>query len=288
MGANKLNIIGVAYGKAAGDPGCEEGPLVLAASSHWQQVRCPNRWLTTYSDASPLRGLDAMPVVCQLNEQLAERVHGLCQQQHRFLTLGGDQTCSLGTWSGASASQQSLGLIWLDAHLDAHTPQTTQSGNIHGMPLAALLGHGDAAMTDLYRSGAKLAPENVVVIGARSFEAAEVALLERLGVRIVYMPEICDKGIQAVLQEAISSVTQATTGFGLSLDLDALDPRQVTAVGTPEPEGIDAQALLHALTVLHDDPRLIGAEIVEFNPQRDLQQTTEKLIIDIVNAVFAG
>lgn len=287
MDNSTLKFLGVAYGNGAGDPGCADGPVVLAESIFLNELARPVTWVATHRIESRARGLDAMSAICQLNLQVATDVAQIVLDGHHFVTVGGDQTCSLGTWSGASAAvDHQLGLIWVDAHMDAHTPLTTPSGNIHGMPLAALLGYGDASMTELYETSTKLKPENVVLIGIRSYEPEEAELLKRIGLRVYYMPEIHDKGIATVMQEACDTVTKNTSAYGICIDMDGIDPSDAPGVGTPEPDGIAGTALCEALLRLANDDKLIGAEIVEFNPHKDQQQKTEQLIIKLINALF--
>jgi hypothetical protein len=154
-----------------------------------------------------------------------------------------------GTWSGAAAALRprgALGLLWIDAHMDAHRPHTSPSGNLHGMPLACLLGHGEPALATLAGAPA-LAPAHVCLVGVRSYEAEEAQLLEQLGVRVFLMDEVRRRGLPAVLREAHAVVTRGTAGFGVTLDVDAVDPQEAPGVGTPAPGGLRAGSLLAEL-----------------------------------------
>jgi len=289
MKREMLNIIGVAYGNGADDPGCEEGPIVLSHSSMLTDIELPYTWLATHTSESTSRKLDAMPVIRELNQKVAKEIFQISQQGQHFVMIGGDQSCSLGTWSGAAtAVNNDLGLIWIDAHMDAHTAETTPSGNIHGMPLAALMGFGDPSLTGILTEKNKLKPENVVLIGIRSHEPEEAKLLDRLGLRIFYMPEINEKGIEQVMTQAKEIVTKNTESYGVSIDLDGIDPLDAPGVGTPEPNGINGNDLCQAFAKIAGDDRFIGAEIVEFNPHKDQSQKTEKLIINLINAIFSS
>ncbi|MGI4861135.1 MAG: arginase [Janthinobacterium lividum] len=215
---------------------------------------------------------DKMAAVSAFMPRLADAVGGVVANGSFPLVLGGDHSCAIGTWSGIADAWRAagrIGLIWIDAHLDSHTPQTSPSQAPHGMPLAALLGHGLPALTDLFDWRAKLLPEHVVVIGARSYEAGEAALLERIGVRVMTIDEVARRGLDACVAEAIRIASRGTCGYGVSFDLDAIDPLDVAAVGSPAERGIGAQTAVAALRGFAGDPRLLGFELVEYNPERD-------------------
>lgn len=287
--AKMINIIGSASGIGAGNPDCAQGPLEMMRSSYLSELKLPLHWHAIHYPAAFIQGLPAIPVICQLCLSIAQDVQQLVSQGERFLTLGGDQSCSLGTWRGAAdaiKTEGDLGLIWIDAHMDAHTPETTPSGNVHGMPLAALMGYGDARMTSLLATDCYLKPENICLLGIRSYEQGEAELLQNLGVRIFFMDEINDIGIAAALKQAHAHVTKSTAKFGISVDLDGFDPKDAPAVGTPEPGGINASETLPILAHCCADARFIGAEIVEFNPLQDVDQKTEQLVAKLIQSLF--
>jgi arginase len=212
--------------------------------------------------------------------ELANECWSVIKRGARLAVIGGDHSCAMGTWSGvyrALNNYGEVGLIWVDAHMDAHTPETSHSGALHGMPLAALLGYGDPQFTDIGTPGRKLLPENVCLVGVRSYEPEEAALLHELGVKVFYMDEIQQRGLNAVMQDARTIVTQNTVGFGITIDLDALDPADAPGVGSPVPGGLRGSQLIEALEPLKDSMQLLGVEIVEFNPRRDTNQQTAKL-----------
>ena len=153
------------------------------------------------------------------------------------------------------------------------------------MPLACLLGEGDPTLTSLLNEGPKIRAENVCLIGARSYESAEIALLNRLNVRIYFMEDVKARGFENILQEAVKQVSQRTAGYGISLDLDSVDPREAPGVDVPEPDGIHAADLLKGLAQIAADPKLIATEIVEFDPSRDKNHQTEKLVVDLLKTL---
>jgi arginase len=182
--------------------------------------------------------------------------------------------------------------VWIDAHMDSHTPATSPSGMPHGMPLAALLGHGASRkltedVAAILTEG-QLAPRHICLVGVRSHEPEEAELLERLGVRIVRMEEVEARGIDAVLAEAVDIARADTAGYGITLDLDAVDPRDAPGVGTPVQGGIPAAALAGALKRCAGDPSLVALEIVEYNPHRDIGRRTAQVIEDLIAAVLGA
>lgn len=235
------------------------------------------------------QGLDAMPALAQINLDLAKQAFIAAEKNQKFITLGGDHSCAIGTWSGAAAaihSRGDLGLIWFDAHMDSHTPATSPSNNIHGMPLACLLGHGDPALTHILNDHPKIKPENLCLIGIRSFESEEKKLLDTLQVRIFYMDEILERGLDIIIQEALEIVTRHTRGFGISFDLDVMDPLAAPGVGSPADNGLQPESLLQAIKPLENHPLLIGLEIAEYNPSLDRDENTLKFALELINTIF--
>jgi len=281
-------IIGAASGAGAPDPACAEGPDALR---HYRVFHdTPLQHVAWDAILRVPRAQQDTPLhaVAALNTRLAAEVETTLKAGHFPLVVGGDHSCAIGTWSGvhhAFAGKGPIGLIWIDAHMDSHTFATTPSGQIHGMPLACLLGHGEAALTGIDGPEAKLRPEHVCLIGVRSCEAGEAALLHRLGVRVFGMDEIRRRGLAEVFDEALAIVRQGTAGFGVSVDLDALDPEEEPGVGSPVPGGLHRDELAAALSRLRSDPAFVAMEIAEYNPRRDRQHTTADAAGKLVNAI---
>lgn len=217
-----------------------------------------------------------------LSHQHAKQVMKVVKEGAPFTVIGGDHTAAIGTWQGLSQIISPLGLIWIDAHMDSHTPQTTETGRLHGMPLACLLGEGDDRLTQLFSKKPTLKPEHVCLLGVRSFESGEAKLLHRLGVRIFYMDEIKRKGLMACLPEVLEIVGRGTQGFGISLDLDAIDPKEAPGVDVAEAGGISVVALMTFLREVILHPLWYGSEIVELNPQKDQHNKTQKIVKSIL------
>lgn len=204
--------------------------------------------------------------------------------------LSGDHSSAIGTWQGICrrtrrniAKGVPPGLVWIDAHMDAHTPQTTPSGAVHGMPLAVLLGEGDPGLVD---RAAQLDPSRVVLVGVRSFETAEAQRLGRLGVRVQTMTDIRRDGLVAVLASAIRQASAGGGAWGLSLDLDALDPADAPAVNTPAPGGIKADELIGAFKHIDWPEALAGLELTEYNPARDTDGRTGQVALALLRCLL--
>lgn len=203
------------------------------------------------------------------------------------LILGGDHAIAAGTWRGIGRRAGGApGLIWIDAHLDSHTAESTHSGNIHGMPLAALLGEGDRSLVGI--PGPRLDPARVCVIGARAWETEEHERLTRLGVRIFDMNEVRERGLPAVFCDALTIVRSngSQPGFGLSLDVDALDPLAVPAVTCPAAEGIDPRALADVLLTLRTCGDFIAMEITEYRPDLDTDRRSADWVAELACAAL--
>ena len=280
-----LHLIGYASGLAGVDVRCGEGPVTIQAALNnnyeWNAILKP----------SQDKAISLLQTVSQLCEALAIQVSQALRQKQRVVVLGGDHSSAIGTWSGVYDvlhSQGEVGLIWVDAHMDSHTPETTHSGRLHGMPLASLLGYGHDALTNILHATPKLKPENVCLLGVRSFEAGEAAFLEQLNVKVYFMEEIKQRGFATVWEEAKAHVNRHTVGYGISLDLDGIDPGDAPGVGVPEPDGILATDIYQVFSSTASDPRLLLTEIVEFDPSRDYDHLTEKLIVSFIEQIAKG
>jgi arginase len=287
----KLSLIGCQSGVAGRDVLCGEGPKVIQASPFLADLihqGLPVKWdaMVVPDNTYPTK-TEAVAALCT---DLAKVVSLVVKQHQRFCVIAGDHSSAIGTWSGvydAMHQQGDLGLIWIDAHMDAHTPETSPSHNIHGMPLACLLGHGYPALISILQNSPKLKPENICLVGVRSFEKGESDLLKRLGVKIFFMDDVARRGINVVMKEAVQHVKQRTVAFGVTLDMDAIDPMEAPGVDVPEANGIHFYEMLKVFEHVFADPALIGCEIVEFDPHLDVRQQTEKLVISLIELAAA-
>jgi arginase len=207
------------------------------------------------------------------------------------LLLGGDHSLAVGSVSGAAEFNrrqgQKIGLVWIDAHTDINTPETSPSGNVHGMPLAALLGLGPESLTNIYGYAPKIDAENVVLIGVRDIDAAERENIRRAGVTHVYtMRDIDERGMRAVMEEALSAAASGTAGYHVSLDMDWIDPEDAPGVGTPVRGGATYREAHLAMEILADHGRLLSFEIVEVNPVIDEHNRTADLAVELACSAF--
>ncbi|MPZ44249.1 MAG: arginase [Betaproteobacteria bacterium] len=289
----RVEIIGVRSGVGGRDAGAAGAVNSLRAAGLAERLQAGGLDARWGAILQPARGHAAQPTAAmsRLGPRLAQAVSDAIGNGAFPLVIGGDHSCAVGTWSGVAAANRgrgTLGLLWVDAHLDSHTPQTSHTGLIYGMPLAALLGHGDAAFTDCLVPGAKVLPQHVCVLGARSYEPEERALLDRIGVRVIGMEEITRRGVADALAEAVAIVGGAPAGYGITLDLDVIDPRDAPGVGTPAPGGMRAQELIEALALVAGDSRLRGFEIAEYNPRRDRNGVTLEHALAIAEMVLGA
>lgn len=280
--------IGAANGSGSHDAGTRLGPQVLKDQLSGSDLvdLAAMQVIDEDPQLCKMKALKALPSLVDFNLRLAAATKNAARLGNFPCVIGGDHSCAIGTWSGVSAyHQKPLGLLWIDAHMDAHTIETSETGNIHGMPLAALLGNGFTGLTEMLSSGPKIQSERCVLFGVRSFEKGEARLLERLNVRVYKMSEIEERGFQVCWQEASARVRGDEINpqpFGISLDLDGLDPLQIPSVGTPVMRGLCPTDILRALPPLLKNPSLVGFEIAEFNPQHDIEHMGLSFLIELL------
>lgn len=207
------------------------------------------------------------------------------------LVLGGDHSIAAGTVSGVAEfyhrQNQKIGLIWIDAHSDINTPETSPSGNVHGMPLAALLGLGLEPLGKIYGYSPKVAAENTVIIGVRDIDAAERENIRRAGITEVYtMRDIDERGMRTVMEEALRAAGRGTAGYHVSLDMDWIDPEDAPGVGTPVRGGATYREAHLAMEILADHGRMLSFEIVEVNPVIDEHNRTADLAVELACSAF--
>lgn len=207
------------------------------------------------------------------------------------LLLGGDHSFAAGSVSGVAEfhrrQRKRIGLLWIDAHCDINTPETSPSGNVHGMPLAALMGLGPEPLAGLFGYAPKIAPENAVLIGVRDIDPLERENLRRAGIKRVYtMREIDERDMRAVMEEALRAASRGTAGYHVSLDMDWIDPREAPGVGTPVRGGATYREAHLAMEILADHGRLLSFEIVEVNPVIDEHNRTADLAVELACSAF--
>lgn len=279
----ELRLIGVASALGAPGAGTEQGPSALKTLGVLDAPRRAGlsaQWETLLVPAAGRR----WSALAELCGRLADSTAAVTTNGFLPTVLGGDHAMAAGTWRGvARALKKPLGLVWIDAHLDAHTPYSSPTGNPHGMPLAALLGAGVAGLEAI--TGPLLDARRVALVGAHSWESGELQLLREFGVRIFPMDEIRVRGLAAVMADALEIAQRGDAAFGISLDIDAIDPAQAPAVAVPAPGGLDAEQLRQVLRGLVRHPDFAALEIAEYDPGRDIAQRTGRLAVDLLEAL---
>jgi arginase len=206
------------------------------------------------------------------------------------LVLGGDHSIAVGTVSGVAEfyrrQNQKIGLIWFDAHADMNTPETSPSGNVHGMPLAAITGLWESELSQIFPFSPKIAPENCVLVGVRDVDAAEKENIRRAGIEVYTMRDIDERGMRAVVEEALRSAGRGTAGYHVSLDMDWIDPEDAPGVGTPVRGGATYREAHLAMEIVADHGRMLSFEIVEVNPVIDEHNRTASLAVELALSAF--
>ncbi len=232
---------------------------------------------------SDARFLDEIAGACV---DLRDRVGELLATDRFPLVIGGDHSIACGTVAGLSRHHhergEKIGLIWFDAHADMNTPETSPSGNIHGMPLASCLGRGPAALTELSGSAPIVSPENAVLVGVRSVDAEERRLVKEFGLEVFTMREIDMLGIHEVMKRAIEIATRGTAGFHLSFDLDGTDPSVAPGVGTPVPGGTTWRESHLVMEHSAASGAMLGLEMTEINPILDDGNQTAQAAVELI------
>lgn len=291
----KIDIIGVPIDLGAGRRGVDMGPSAIRYA-HLQQE------LEKLGHEVHDKGNVEVPIAetCNVNEPnlryidcivpMARRTSGAVAtsiQSGRFpVVLGGDHSIALGSIRGA-ARQRKIGVLWIDAHADFNTHETTPSGNIHGMPLAALCGYGDRRLVQLWDESVPVVdPRRVAIIGARDLDAGEKPLLREAGVLVMGMEQIDRIGMFNALSKAIAQISQDVDGIYLSFDMDSLEPRHAPGVGTPVTGGLTYREAHLACELAYETSKLLGLDMVESNPILDTGNQTARLSVELISSAL--
>jgi arginase len=206
------------------------------------------------------------------------------------LALGGDHSVAAGTVAGVAEfyrrQNQKIGLIWIDAHTDINTPDSSPSGNVHGMPLAATMGLGPPELANIFGFSPKVKPENCALIGVRDIDAIEKENVRKAGIGVFTMRDIDERGMRAVMEEALRMAGQGTAGYHVSLDMDWIDPEDAPGVGTPVRGGATYREAHLAMEIIADDGGMLSFEIVEVNPVIDEHNRTADLAVELAQSAF--
>ncbi len=225
--------------------------------------------------------------VLEVSLQLSNKVQEVIKNERFPLILGGDHSISIGTFAGLATRYKNLGVIWFDAHADMNTPETSPSGNIHGMPLAISIGLGNAHLVNINGITPKIKPENIIIIGARSIDPGERELIKKRGIKVYTMHEIDRLGMTKVIEQSIAYLKERQVdGVHLSLDLDGIDPLYTPGVGTPVPGGITYRESHLAMEMFEEAGFITSAEFVEVNPILDERNKTADVAVALMGSLL--
>jgi arginase len=246
-------------------------------------------------DAPSPRGERPLPFgkpIVKVCRDLMTLVETALERQQTPLVLGGDHSVAMGTFGGvarfARKHKKKFGLLWVDAHGDCNTPETSPSGNIHGMPLAVLLGHGARILRAMHGYQPAADPKHTVLIGVRNLDAGERKNIRDLGIHVFTMRDIDERGVSACMREALALVTSGTDGFHLSFDIDSLDPTVAPGVGTPISGGLTIREAHLIMEMVADTRAMIGCELVEVNTALDIRNVTAQLAAELLCSAFGA
>lgn len=239
-------------------------------------------------DLPKLKNLNSVLATCS---QIAEEGYSALKNGETPLFIAGDHSSVMGTVSAASAyhkeQDRELGLIWVDAHPDINTDKTTVTGNIHGMPVAALLGLGEEKLTHILTDDVKLKPENVVMLGLRDIDPPELETLQRLNIRYYTYEQMEEMGIDTCLKESIAYLSHADS-VHISFDIDVMDPEVLPGVSVPVPEGFHPDEAFRIMKTLMDKLPVGSYDIVEFNADYDEDDRTAEFAKQLAHFILDG
>ncbi len=296
MNKRAIAIIGAPLDLGAGRRGVDMGPSAVRVAGLGRRLTAlgydvfdlgnvPVAQAESVDDAGPneARYLPQIEATC---ERLGELAGEALADGKTPLVLGGDHSIAIGTVAGVSRffgeSNRKIGLLWIDAHADMNTPESSPSGNVHGMPLACCIGVGPAELARMFGFSPKVDPANVALVGIRDVDRIERGTLRDTGVRAFTMREIDERGMRAAIGEAIGIATRGTAGFHLSLDMDFVDPQYAPGVGTPVRGGATYREAHLAMEVICDSGKMVSMEVVEVNPVIDEVNRTADLAVELI------
>ncbi|HMF74711.1 MAG TPA: arginase [Bryobacteraceae bacterium] len=295
MRHSRIAILGAPLDLGAGRRGVDMGPSALRLAGLNAKLQAMGYLVEDLGNVAVAQqentpeGSDTakyLAPIAKICTRLAGTVLQALQAGQFPLVLGGDHSVAAGTVAGVSKAfrdrGEQIGMIWIDAHADMNTPESSPSGNVHGMPLACCLGRGPAELTDILGFAPKVAGRNVVLVGLRDVDPRERALVRESGVTAFTMRDLDELGLRAVMEKAVAAANDGTAGFHLSLDMDAVDPDEAPGVGTPVRGGMTYREAHLAMETICDSARMLSMEIVEVNPVLDEANRTALLGVELV------
>jgi arginase len=295
MRASRVAIIGAPMDLGAGRRGVDMGPSALRLAGLDERVAALGYEVVDFGNVpveqpetaacGPEQARYLAPIA-ETCRRLAAAVETALSEGRVPLVLGGDHSIAVGTVSGVAShwrkQSRPVGLVWIDAHADMNTPESSPSGNVHGMPLACCIGAGPAELVSIGGFAPKVAPDRVALVGLRDVDLLEKGRVRGAAVRAVTMREIDERGLRQVMEEALRIATDGTAGFHLSFDMDAVDPDEAPGVGTPVRGGLTYREAHLAMEILCDSGRMLSMEVVEVNPILDERNRTASLAVELV------
>jgi arginase len=290
----KIRIIGVPMDLGASRRGVDMGPSALRVAGLQAHIKHLGHTVEDIGNII-VKQAEEMPVGEKRAKYVAEITDacndlGLAVQkslEEGFLplVLGGDHSIAAGSISGVAShfrkEKKQIGCIWLDAHSDMNTPESSPSGNVHGMPLAGIMGYGVPELLELFNFKPKIEPQNVVLVGVRDLDSYEKKFIKKLGVRAFTMRDIDERGMREVMADALKCAMDDTDGIAVSLDMDFVDPSDAPGVGTPVRGGVTYREAHLALEMIADSEAMVSMEIVEINPVIDEHNRTATLGVEL-------
>ncbi len=295
----KATIIGVLMDLGADRRGVDMGPSAIRVAGLNERLATLGYEVTDAGNI-PVRNPEMLPIsngkakylpeIAAACQKLADQVEAALEAGSTPIVLGGDHSIAIGSVGGLSAfhhqQDKRVGVIWFDAHGDMNTPETSPSGNIHGMPFAAILGKGAKELTEISGFAPKVYPEDCVLIGARSVDPDEAIALKASGIRVVTMRELDERGMSAVMDEAMWLASRRTAGFHVTMDMDFVDPDFAPGVGTPVPGGPTYRESHLAMEKVADSGKMLSFELTEVNPVLDISNKTAELGVQLILSAF--
>ncbi|MDR0484374.1 MAG: arginase [Alphaproteobacteria bacterium] len=281
MDKKNYQIYGIASGIAAEKYGAQLGVWDIYYSLRNLNIKMQDIF---YTDSNKSK-LAVIEDIAPLFQKVNQKVISDYKEGNKFLFYTGDHANGVAVWSSISnALQKNMGLIWVDAHFDCHTPESSDSKNVHGMPIAHLMGYGDSRLSSLVNH--KFNPQNICYIATRDYEEAELEFIKKHNIKVFFMKDINAENINKVFAEAINHVSKNVDYFGISLDMDSMSPEFTPGTGCYNPNGLEFTWVLANIKEASNHKKFIGLEMTEFNPLLDIDRKTFKVIMDITKSIL--
>jgi arginase len=293
--AQKIRIIGVPMDLGASRRGVDMGPSALRVAGLQARIKQLGHQVEDIGNISVKQPEEMsygekrakyLAEIADACKDLGAVVEKSLEENMVPVVLGGDHSIAAGSLSGVAAhfkkKEKRIGLLWLDAHGDINTPETSPSGNVHGMPLAAAMGYGAPELVELLGFKPKVEAQNIALVGIRDLDSQEKKLARKSGVHVFTMRDIDERGMREVMSDALKYAMDDTDGISVSLDMDFVDPSDAPGVGTPVRGGVTYREAHLAMEMIADSEAMVSLEIVEINPVIDEHNRTALLGVELV------